>query len=437
MAFLLVLSFLTYFDRQCIVWVKPEIQRDLHLSDEMMGLALGAFWLAYSLFDIPAGWLGDRFGARVALTRVVLAWSLFTVLTGFAAGFFSLLAFRFLFGACEAGAYPNMARVQSTWLPPATRGRAGGWLWLAARWGGAFSPFLFGSLIRGIDSSAVRSGLALLPGLADVPGWRIGFGIAGLIGVIWCLAFYPWFRNDPADHSAVNAAELKLIRSGEPAGEERGHGKIQPGMWRALLSSRSLWALAALYFFGSFGWSFFVSWMPDYLQRIHGVDFDASQSVWKQPLFYGGMSCLVGGVLSDRFSRWTGSQRLGRALFPILGLTIAAAAIFSLRFARGPDEALTLMCLAGAAHDFGQGANWASIVDIGGRYAGTAAGFVNLVGNLGNAVQPAIGAWIFGRFGWNMLFVVYASVFLVAASMWLFIDPCRRFYEPTSKGEPC
>jgi ACS family glucarate transporter-like MFS transporter len=208
-------------------------------------------------------------------------------------------------------------------------------------------------------------------------------------------------------------------------------------MWRALLSSRSLWALAALYFFGSFGWSFFVSWMPDYLQRIHGVDFDASQSVWKQPLFYGGMSCLVGGVLSDRFSRWTGSQRLGRALFPILGLTIAAAAIFSLRFARGPDEALALMCLAGAAHDFGQGANWASIVDIGGRYAGTAAGFVNLVGNLGNAVQPAIGAWIFGRFGWNMLFVVYASVFLVAASMWLFIDPCRRFYEPTSKGEPC
>jgi ACS family glucarate transporter-like MFS transporter len=95
------------------------------------------------------------------------------------------------------------------------------------------------------------------------------------------------------------------------------------------------------------------------------------------------------------------------------------------------------MCLAGAAHDFGQGANWASIVDIGGRYAGTAAGFVNLVGNLGNAVQPAIGAWVFGRFGWNMLFVVYASVFLVAASMWLFIDPCRRFYEPTSKGEPC
>src|SRR5438874_443797 len=163
MAFVLVLSFLTYFDRQCIVWVKPEIQKDLSISDESMGLVLGAFWLAYSLFDIPAGWLGDRFGARLALTRVVLAWSLFTVLTGFAA--------------------------------------------------------------------------------------------AGLIGVIWGGAFYAWFRNDPIEKASVNAAELALIREGATPGDGPGHGPIELGMWRALLSNRSLWALAALYFFGSFGWS--------------------------------------------------------------------------------------------------------------------------------------------------------------------------------------
>src|SRR5207253_10492372 len=150
-----------------------------------------------------------------------------------------------------------------------------------------------------------------------------------------------------------------------------------------------------------FGWSFFVSWMPDYLQRFHGVSFNAAEEIWKQPLFYAGISCLVGGLLSDWFIRLTGFKRLGRALFPIIGLTTAAVAIVSLRFARGPDDAVVLMCVAGAAHDFGQGANWASIVDVGGRYAGTAAGFVNLIGNMGNAIQPAIGAWIFGRFGWN------------------------------------
>ncbi len=429
MAFLLVLSFLTYFDRVCIVRVKPEMQHDLRLTDEQMGLVLGAFWLAYSLFDVPAGWLGDRYGARLALTRVVLAWSLFTALTGAATGFLSLLTYRFLFGVGEAGAYPNMARVQAGWLPRAVRGRAGGWLWLAARWGGAFSPFLFAGVLRLIGTESESRGVLVVPWLGGIAAWRVGFAVAGLAGVVWCLAFLPWFRDDPAEQPSVNGAELALIRSGQAAGEEAGHGHIAPGMWRALLSSRSLWALAAVYFFGSFGWSFFVSWMPDYLERIHGVKYDVSESLWKQPLLYGGVSCLVGGVLSDRLVRATGRKWLGRALFPVGGLIVAATAIYSVRFVSDPDHAVVLMCLAGAAYDFGQGANWASIVDIGGRYAGSATGFINLVGNMGNAVQPFIGAWIFGRFGWNALFAVYAGVFLVAAAMWLFIDPRRSFYQ--------
>jgi MFS family permease len=432
-AFLLVLSFLTYFDRQCIVWVKPEIQKELGIDDQQMGLVLGAFWLAYSLFDIPAGWLGDRYGARLALTRVVLAWSLFTVLTGVATGFVSLITYRFLFGAGEAGAYPNMARVQAAWLPPATRGRAGGWLWLAARWGAAFSPFIFAAFVRAVSVDDPARGMAVVPWLGGVSGWRVGFWAAGLAGVVWCLAFYPWFRNDPADKPQVNDAELALIRAGKPPGDDYGHGRVEPGMWRALLSSRSLWALAALYFFGSFGWSFFVSWMPDYLFRIHGVKYDISEAWWKQPLLYGGVSCLVGGLVSDWLVRATGRKRLGRAVCPVLGYAVAAAAIGSVRLVDTPDQAVLLMCLAGGAHDFGQGANWASIVDIGGRYAGSATGFVNLVGNMGNAIQPAIGAWIFTHYGWDLLFAVYAGMFLVAASMWTVIDPRRSFHAPPGK----
>lgn len=429
MAFLLALSFLTYFDRVCIVRVQREIQTELNLQDWQMGLVLGAFWLAYSLFEIPAGWLGDRYGARLALARVVIAWSVFTFLTGCAGGFLSLLAFRFLFGAAEAGAYPNMARVQAAWLSPAARGRAGGWLWLAARWGGAFSPFLFAALVRWADAPATREVLAAVPGLAGVSAWRIGFGIAGLVGVVWCVGFIPWFRNNPADHPSVNAAELSIIRSGQSPDESRSHGHIEPGMMRALFSSPSLWALALLYVFGSFGWSFFVSWMPRYLEDVHGVHFAESESVWKQPLLYGGLSCLVGGMLSDWLVRATGRKWLGRALFPLAGLSTAAAAMYCVRFVHDPDHVIVLICLADAAFDFGQGANWASIVDIGGRYAGSAAGLINMVGNSGNFVQPVVGAWIFNTYGWDPLFAVYAGSFLLAASMWLFIDPRRTFYD--------
>lgn len=431
MAFLLGLSFLTYFDRVCIVRVQEEVKRDLGLSSDQFGLVLGAFWLAYMLFEIPGGWLGDRYGPRRALTRVVLMWSLFTLLTGTATGFGMLLAYRFLFGAGEAGAYPNMARVQATWLPAAARARAGGLLWLAARWGGAFSPVLFGMLVRGIDAPAAREWLDAVPGLAGVAAWRLAFGVAGLFGLVWCVLWFPWFRDDPAAHRGVNAGELALIRAGR--GDAEGHAAGRD-VWRALVRSRSLWALAALYVFGSFGWSFFVSWMPKYLQDRHGVSFGASEDFWKQPLFYGGISCLVGGVVSDRLVRATRNRRWGRAACPLVGITTAAAAIGAVPWVADPDAAIVLICLAGAAYDFGQAAAWASIVDVGGRHTGVAAGFVNMVGNSGNAAQPYIGSVVFSAFGWGPLFGLYAGAFLLAAAMWLVIDPRKSF---DRKGEPC
>src|SRR5688500_1003167 len=96
LAFLCVLSFLTYYDRQCIVRAQEDIQTSLGIDDRRMGLIFGAFWFAYAMLEIPGGWLGDRFGARLTLTRIVLAWSLFTALTGSATGFYSLLMYRLL-----------------------------------------------------------------------------------------------------------------------------------------------------------------------------------------------------------------------------------------------------------------------------------------------------------------------------------------------------
>lgn len=433
MGFLLILSFLTYFDRVCIVRAQQEISHDLQLEDWQMGLVLSAFWFAYAVFEIPGGWMGDRYGARVTLTRVVLAWSLFTALSGCASGFIMLLTFRFLFGAGEAGAYPNMAIVQSKWLPTKSRARAGGLLWLAARWGGAFSPMLFAGLMRTLDVMRADGKLSFIPGLEDVASWRIGFWIAGLLGVVWCVAFYPWYRNEPAEKPSVNAAELALIGEGRKGKEVHS---MSWEMWKALGCSKSLWAMAFLYVSGSFGWSFFVSWLPKYLLDKHEMTFAASESFWKQPLFYGGISCLVGGLLCDWFVRRTGWKRLGRALFPLTGYLTASIAIFSVQFVSNADHAVVLICMAGAAYDFGQGANWASIVDIGGRYAGTAAGFINMLGNLGNSLQPIIGAWVFNRFGWGPLFVVYSMAFLLAASMWLFIDPTKTFYREEKEAHP-
>jgi MFS family permease len=429
MAFLCALSFLTYFDRVCIMRAQGDIQRDLHISEQGMGAVFGIFWLAYALFEIPGGWLGERNGARRTLTRIVLVWSIFTALSGSALGFFSLLACRFLFGAGEAGAYPNMARIQSRWLPADSQGSVSGLLWLVARWGAAFSPMLFGSFQRAADSPSVRSALArIFPPIAHVAGWRMGFWASGLLGVLWIVLFYPWFRDDPAEKRSVNEAELQLIRSGDARRRKRSssHG---PAVWKALFTSRSLWGLSLVYVFGSFGWSFFVSWMPKFLLKVHHIDYAKSEWMTALPMFFGGIASVIGGWLSDRIVNAMGSKRLGRAIFPVAGHVVAAGSIFALRYADTPMKAVVLMSITMAAYDFGLGAKWAAIIDVGGAHAGIAAGFVNMMGNLGgNFLQPIIGAAIFTHFGWGALFGVYAVTYLLSAAMWLFIKPDEEFY---------
>ncbi len=426
-AFLCVLSFLTYYDRQCIVRAQESIQAALVITDEQMGLVLGAFWLAYSLFEIPSGWLGERMGARITLTRIVLAWSLFTALTGAATGFVTLLTYRFLFGVGEAGAFPNMARIQSRWLPLAERARAGGVLWLMARWGAAFAPLIFGTLTRQIESLQAAAGSSgILGWFASVPSWRWGFVASGVLGVLWCLAFYPWFRDDPAEKPSVKPAELRHIVAGR--GDVASHGHA-PDVWRRLFGSPSLCAMALYYVFGTFGWSFYVSWMPRYMKEVHGIAFEQSEIASALPLVCGGIACLVGGVLSDAVVRRTGWRRLGRAMFPVCGCLVAAIAMLLIPRVSTQREATILMCVAAAAFDFGQAANWASIVDIGGRHAALSMGLINMIGNLGASAQPYIGARIFNTFGWNTLFVVYAGAFLLAMATWAVINPTRTFYE--------
>ncbi len=296
------------------------------------------------------------------------------------------------------------------------------------RWGFAFAPLLFGSITRGIESlQANLNESTMFYWFASIPSWRIGFFASGLLGVVWCLAFYPWFRDEPAEKKSVGAAELRHIHEGRGT-IETGHS-MDGATWRKLFASVSLWAIAIYYFCGSFGWSFFASWMPRYMKDVHGVEFAKSEwsSAW--PMFFGGIACLVGGILSDELVKRTGWRRVGRAVFPITGCFIAAVAMLAIRHVDSQREATILMCIAAAAFDFGQGANWAAIVDIGGRYAGVALGFINMIGCLAHAAQPWIGQRVFNTFGWDTLFGIYAIAFLLAMTTWTVINPLKRFYD--------
>jgi nitrate/nitrite transporter NarK len=284
------------------------------------------------------------------------------------------------------------------------------------------------------ESSQFRGAVQAVPGLgwaAQVAGWRSAFIASGVLGLIWVVCFWRWFRDHPSEKPTVNAAELELITQNAPP-EVRGHS-MPPGMWRALLTNRSLWAMGIFYLCGSFGWSFFASWMLEYFKQVQNVSYSRSAWMAAAPMFLGGIACLVGGILSRLLIRATGWRRLGRALFPFCGALTAAAAMYAVPAMNTPLKATALLCVVYVAYDFGQAANWSTIIDIGGRYAGLAAGMINLIGNIGNAAQPFVGAFIIENFGWKVVFAVYSLAFLLAGSMWLFIDPRYTFYEGRSK----
>ena len=185
-----------------------------------MGYIFSAFAVAYALFEIPGGWMGDWMGPRKVLMRIVIWWSAFTAATGFMWNFSSMYVARFMFGAGEAGCFPNLTKAFTAWLPNNERTRAQGIMWMFARWGGAFTPPLVILTFQWVS-------------------WRWAFVIFGAIGVIWAVFFYAWFRDNPSEHKSVNAAELALLKGNEDLAS--GHGNVP---WGKLIRSRSY--LAAL-----------------------------------------------------------------------------------------------------------------------------------------------------------------------------------------------
>jgi ACS family glucarate transporter-like MFS transporter len=397
--FALLIAIIMYLDRVAIAQAAPSIRHDLGLSLVQMGWAFAAFNWAYALFEVPGGWLGDRIGPRRVLTRVVLWWSFFTAATGFVWSSTSLVVTRALFGAGEAGCFPNLTRIFTTWLPVSARERAQGTLWFAARWSGAFTPLLVAYVLESMT-------------------WRHAFMVFGVPGVLWSIAFYTWFRDDPRRHPSVNAAETALL----PPAEHTSVAVAVP--WDRLLASPSVWLLSIQYAFLSYGWYFYVTWLPTYLREARGTSVKFGALLASLPLLLGGIGCLVSAYIIPRLARAIGSVMLARRIIAVIGFVGASASIFAFVQVADPVRAMILLGLAGFFNDFVMPAAWAGAMDIGGRYSGTVSGAMNMVGNIGGALSPLIIGYILTWYpgNWVLTFYLSSGIYLLGAICWLFID---------------
>lgn len=221
--FAITLAVLQYIDRVAISQAAPLVMDDLGLTKPQMGWVFSAFTLAYALFEIPGGYLGDWIGPRKVLLRIVLWWSFFTAATGWAWNLASLMTTRFLFGAGEAGCFPNLNKALKCWLPAEEWSRAQGIMWMSARWGGAITPLLVYACLM-------------------VMTWRQAFLFFGVLGVVWAIVFAWWYRDDPRTHPGVNAAEAALLPPPPPPGGDHLHVP-----WRKIATSRTVWCLCGQY----------------------------------------------------------------------------------------------------------------------------------------------------------------------------------------------
>jgi ACS family glucarate transporter-like MFS transporter len=387
------LAILSYVQRVAISEAAGPIMRDLRISKDQMGLIFGAFGLSYALFEVPMGLLGDRLGVRRVLAQIVLAWSAFTALTGAAWNVSSLYVIRFLFGAGEAGCFPNLTRMLSAWLPVRERVTAQALMWACARWGGAATPPL--TLLC----------IALF-------GWRMAFVSFAALGVVWCIIFLFWFKDDPAQHRAVNDAERELLQASRVLTAHR------PGQrhWLSVLLTPQVSLLALQYFFFSYVWYFYITWLPTYLQQGRGQSPERAAALAVLPLLFGGFGSLATGLAPARIPRRT---------IAVCGFLATAILLFAITRIHSVVAAMLAMGLASFSSDLTMPISWDACVDIGGPYTATVAATMNMLGNLAGFAAPVTGGVILERTGgnWNFLLDTMVVAAALSAACWLYLNP--------------
>lgn len=398
-AFTVALAGVTYLDRVCIAVLAPSIMRDLRLTPIQMSYVFSAFTLAYALFEIPTAWWADRIGSRAVLTRIVLWWSAFTMLTGAVWSYLALLTVRFLFGAGEAGAWPNAARVFSRWIPARERGRVQGIFFAGAHLAGGLTP-------------------ALVTLIAAFVPWRFIFLLLGTVGLAWAAAWYHWFRDEPRDHPAVSPTECDFIESQRALPSGHSHSA-----WQEVFNTRSLFPLCLQYLANTYGFYFFITWLPTYLAKARGLAAAELAFFAGFPLLLSVIADVAGGITTDALSARFGN-RIGRCGVGTVAYLLASLALVGGTLCHNGRIAGALIAIAGALSMFTLAPSWATAIGLGGQNAALVSATMNTAGQVGGILSPIVLAYIVEASGdWSLPLHILSGLYLLASVSWLFIRP--------------
>jgi ACS family glucarate transporter-like MFS transporter len=400
---LAILSMITFLDRIALSSASATIMDDLHIGINQWGWILGMFTIAYAAFEIPTGWLGDKFGGKKILIRVVLWWSLFTILTGFANGFLMLLLVRFLFGMGEAGAYPNTSIVLAKWFPAFERGRAQAVIWGASRLGAALTPFV------------------VLP-IQQKYSWHTSFYILGFVGILWTLFWIFWHKEEPAQSNSISKEELNFIHTHRELNTDTSKEKTS---FLSGFKNKNLGYLLIMYVCYAIGAYFFQSWFHTYLQKGRNISADALMWASSVPYLLAALGCFTGGWLSDKAClKW--GKKWGRRIVPMVGLFVSGICIISASLVTDNMLAIIGLAIGMAFMDLTAPVAWAVAMDLGGDKSGTVSGSMNSAGLTGAYFSTILFGYLASNFGYYLPVLFIGVMVMLGAFVWLKIDATQK-----------
>jgi MFS transporter, ACS family, glucarate transporter len=279
----------------------------------------------------------------------------------------------------------------STWLPQRSRLRAQALMWACSRWAGAFTPLLVLALVRW-------------------QGWRWAFVVLAVLGFWWAAGFYLWFRDDPAQHPAVNAQELQLLRESRVLTTQEGDAQ-----WYQALLKRPVLLLLLQYFCFSFVWYFYVTWLPTYLREARHVSATEAATLSTLPLLLGGVGSLVAGYAA---------ARIRRRNIAVFGFVMSGVLLFLVTRIDSTPAAMLAMGLASFCSDLTMPISWNACVEIGRRNTATLSGAMNMFGNFAGYVGPVVSGKLLAHAAdsWDLLLYLMAGASLLAAACWVFLE---------------
>jgi len=405
LALLFLTSVVTYIDRVNISVTARHMMPAFGLTDQQMGWIFSSFVMGYAIFQIPGGWLADRWGTRAVLTGGLIWWSLCTGLTALVAtspladllGLVgALMLVRFALGVGEAVALPCFNRAVANWMPADARG-----------------------IGIGIAIGGIGLGSAITPPIAAWVmvnwGWQIVFYLSTIIGLMMGLLWWTLARDRPEQHPWITGAKHETVNPQQP--------ELPLAIpWQLLQRTPTIWWLVLSYSCLGYVAYLYLSWFYLYLVNVRGFSLLQGGLYASTPFFAMLIGCPLGGWVTDRLASRYGIT-LGRAIAGMTGMVLAGCAVAIGGFVDSPIVGIGSLSLGAGCLYFSVGAYWASTTDLSKAHAGTLSGLMNTGANIGGAISPSLTPWIAAHWGWPVSLGTAALIAIIGGLMWLKIDP--------------